>query len=103
MQKTAAFLNIGIDSLLFVDDNIGELSSVKMAFPNIHQILALDDAMITAKVLNEYPGLFKLNISNEDLKRKDDVKANELRKGLQHQMSKEEYIKSLELKLGFLF
>lgn len=101
IAKTAAFLNIGIDSLLFVDDNIGELSSVKMAFPNIRQILALDDAMITAKVLNEYPGLFKLNISNEDLKRKDDVKANELRKDLQHQMSKEEYIKSLKLKLDF--
>ncbi len=101
IAKTAAFLNIGIDSLLFVDDNIGELSSVKMAFPNIHQILALNNAMITAKVLNEYPGLFKLNISSEDLKRKDDVKANKLRKDLQHQMSKEEYIKSLELKLDF--
>ena len=101
MGEIAAFLNIHTDSLVFIDDNIGELTAVQMQHPHIHLIHAKEDASITLEVLKSYPGLLKLRSSEDDAKRSADVRSNEERTQLRQTMSHEDYIKSLELQLTY--
>lgn len=101
IDEIAKFLNIGMDSILFIDDNIGELYSVQSNFPSIHLIHALDDAGLTTDILMNYPGITKFTNTQEDAFRKNDAIANEYRQKMQEQLSPDEYIKSLELKLEY--
>lgn len=99
--EIASYLNIHTDSLVFIDDNIGELTSVQMHHPQIRLIHAKEDAGITLKVLQSYPGLLKLRSSADDAKRSADVRSNEERTRLRQTMSHSDYIKSLELRLAY--
>lgn len=92
-------LNINSDSFLFIDDNIGELLSVFNEHPEIKIIHAKDDASITLNALKNYPGLLKLRVNKEDTIRKLDTQANTKRKELLNAVSKDEYIKSLNMEL----
>jgi len=99
--KIAAFLNIGVDSMVFIDDNIGELAAVQMAFSQIGLIHALEDAAVTGRVLDYYPGLLQLIRSEADAGRKADIMANEERQVLQRELPYEEYLRSLAIRLTF--
>lgn len=101
MQEILQFLNIGSDSVVFVDDNIGEIMSIKAQIPQINVLLASQDASSTADMLTLYPRMLRISHSNEDNIRKTDVQANELRSKMKAALSEEEYIKSLHLKLNF--
>ena len=101
IREIAEYLNIHTDSLVFIDDNIGELTSVQMQHPQIRLIHAKEDARITLEVLSSHPGLLKLRSSTDDAKRSADVRSNEERSQLQRTMSHEDYIKSLELRLTY--
>lgn len=101
VSKIAKFLNIGIDSILFIDDNMGEIISMLNIHPQIKYILAKDNADITLEILKNYPTMLKLNIKDEDKIRAKDTQANEQRQLLQQTLSKEDYIKSLEIKLTY--
>lgn len=92
-------LNISKDSLLFIDDNLGELVSVLEIHPAINILWAKDDALITHKILSNYPGLLKLNFKREDSLRKKDTLANKKRLEVQSSLSKEGYIKDLKMEL----
>lgn len=102
VSKILEKLNIGSDSILFIDDNIGELESVYVAYPQIHRICAADDASKTCEVLDWFPGLYRSHISAEDAIRKSDIWANQKREKLAVNMSTEEYIRSLQLHLTFV-
>ncbi|MFD1802235.1 HAD-IIIC family phosphatase [Mixta tenebrionis] len=95
-------LNIGINSILFIDDNIGELISVQQAHPEIRTILAKENAEITLEILNNYPGLFKKGRTNEDSLRSLDSKANQVRQRIIDNTSKEDFIKQMNIELDFL-
>ena len=69
--------------------------------PQIKYILAKDNAEITLDILKNYPTMLKLNIKDEDKIRAKDTQANEQRQLLQKTMSKEDYIKSLDIKLTY--
>ncbi len=101
IERIAEYLNIHTDSMLFIDDNIGELMSVKEAHPQIHMIHANQEAQITYKVLTYYPGLWKLRHQKEDDIRTADIKAKQSRIELQQSLSKEDYLKSLEIELEY--
>ena len=62
VSKIAKFLNIGIDSILFIDDNMGEIISMINTHPQIKYILAKDNANITLEILKNYPILLLLKI-----------------------------------------
>lgn len=100
--EIAEQLNIGIDSILFIDDNIGELLSVKQIHPSIKTILAKEDATVTLDVLNNYPGLLKRGQTNEDSLRNIDSKANEERKKIIDATTKEDFIKQMNIQLEFM-
>lgn len=101
IKDIAKTLNIGIDAILFVDDNIGEIVSMLNSYPEIKVLWAKDSAVDTEYILRNYPGLLKLNITTEDYIRHKDVLANAQRARLQNNMSKEDYIKSLDLVLTY--
>ncbi|SJN57292.1 hypothetical protein VR7878_02226 [Vibrio ruber DSM 16370] len=101
IRKIEEYLNINSSSFLFIDDNIGELLSVFNEHPQIKFIHAKDDASITLRALENYPGLLKLNINKEDTIRKADVEANSKRQELLNTVSKDEYIKSLGMELDY--
>lgn len=101
VQEIATFLNIGIDSILFVDDNPGEIAAVAAANPGIWTLRASKEAEKTCQVLEYYPGLYRSAVHFEDKIRSKDAVANEERDQLKASLSKEDYLKSLDMKLVF--
>lgn len=101
IEEIARYLNIHTDSLVFIDDNIGELTAVQMSHPQIRLLHAKEDANSTLEALKAYPGLLKLRTSADDAKRSADVRSNEQRSQLRQTMSHSDYIKSLELQLSY--
>ncbi|MFQ6972097.1 MAG: HAD-IIIC family phosphatase [Enterocloster aldenensis] len=101
ISQISQYLNIGSDSILFIDDNPGELYSVANVHTDIHGLLAASDALKTRYMLENYPGILKLNCSAEDSIRSEDVQANELRNQIKATLSSEDYIKSLDMELVF--
>jgi len=76
IQTIAEELRISTDSILFVDDNIGELASVSGQIKNIHTLYASKDASVTKRSIMNYPGLWRWKIQDDDAKRIQDLKAN---------------------------
>jgi FkbH-like protein len=100
INKIAKKLNIGIDSMLFIDDNIGEVEQVRTFYPQIKIVEAVSSEIVL-DTLKYYPGLFKSNLSNEDKIRTEDIKANKQREFLSKTLSEDEYLKKLEIKLTY--
>lgn len=101
ISQIAQFLNIGIGDILFVDDNLGEVANALNAHPALNVILASNDAKETLNALKNYPRMLKLTHTKEDDIRQNDVKANEDRMRLASTLSKEDYLKSLQVKLTY--
>lgn len=91
-------MNIGLDSILFIDDNIAEIESVRTAIPEIKTIL-FESEELTLQTLDLYPGFLKTKITQEDIIRSKDIKANQERNELVKTLSKEEYFKKLGIKV----
>lgn len=90
------------DAMLFIDDNPGELASIAQAHPEVHCLHANDDAMLTARALQYYPGLFQWKEGHEDKLRSKDLAANRQRTALaEHQKDRMEYLASLQLHLKY--
>lgn len=93
-------LNIGIDSMLYIDDNIGELENVKLHHPNIKTIEAVSSEC-TLQTLKFYPGLYKSETTTEDKLRTRDIQANRERELMAKNLNEEEYFKKLEITLSY--
>jgi FkbH-like protein len=95
-------LRIGVDSLVFVDDNPGELIEIATAIPTVGLIHAQPDASITSRTLEYFPGLWKSSVSREDAIRATDLEANNQREEIRLQASDpKEYLASLGVRLDF--
>ena len=93
-------LNIGTDSVLFVDDNPGERLHAAKALPELF-VLEADGPEETLTGLRYFPGLVKIAISPEDRMRSADIRANRDRERLRASVSREEYCKELGISLRF--
>lgn len=98
--KIVKTLNIGMDSILYIDDNIGELESVKFNFPMI-KIIEAKSSKITLNTLKFYPCLFNFNKTEEDNLRTKDIQANIERSQMTNNLSTDEYFKKLEITLTY--
>ena len=95
-------LNIGSDSVVFVDDNPGEVLSVARSLPDVLVIQASEDAELTALSLEYTPGLWRWSSEPEDLKRVVDQKANSSRTALlTESRDYNDYLESLGVQLTF--
>lgn len=97
IKSIAKIFNIGLDSILFIDDNIAEIESVKIL--DIKTILATSPKEVL-EILNLFPQMQKNNILKEDLIRSQDIQANQIRKSIEN-LSQEEYFKNLKITLDF--
>src|SRR5262249_30031873 len=66
LREIATELNIGIDSLAFLDDNPVEREQARTALPEVSVIDLPDDPQQFARLLRECPLFERLTISSED-------------------------------------
>jgi FkbH-like protein len=97
IREIAATLNIGVDSLVFLDDNPVERGLVREVLPEVSVPEVTEDPA-------DYPGILAragyfeaVGISAEDLKRADYYQANAERISLKKIGNLEEYLASLEM------
>jgi FkbH-like protein len=69
LREIAAELNIGIDSLAFMDDNPVEREQVRAALPEVTVIDMPEDPVEYAAALRECPAFERLTLSAEDQQR----------------------------------
>ena len=98
LRDIAARLNIGMDAMLFLDDNPGELEWVGTHLPEVSTLLAGPD---TAAQLEWYPGLYRSATLAEDGLRSADIQANARRRALLCG-GEEEYFRALDMTLTAL-
>ena len=102
LQRIADELHISTDSILFVDDNPGELMNVVQKIPVIQSAYAHPDAHLTTNLLNFYPGLWRWSVRAEDRKRVEDMKAAAVRKSLLNEVEdRSQYFSSLKINLRY--
>jgi FkbH-like protein len=98
LERIAQNLNIGTNAILFVDDNLGELSNVNQILPQIHIVHAKADPNLTCNAIEYYPGLWRWNVEPDDTKRINDLKANKQRAEIADSVSDmAEYFQSLQV------
>ena len=93
-------LNIGLESILFIDDNPGEIIEALSEIPELKIILADEDPKKTLKYLNYYPGIIRPIILKEDNIRANDLKSNLERSNLISSLTREEYLCRLGMELS---
>ncbi len=100
MKEIANELNIGLDSLVFFDDNPVERDYIKKAFPEVLVIDVPDEPGRYCDALKRMPEFEKLDVTDEDRKRNEMVGQNCKRIQCQKSFrSLEEYLASLETEI----
>lgn len=99
--RVAQELRIGLDAILFVDDNPGELAHVASMLPEVHTLRAEPDAERTRCALKYYPGLWRWKTGVDDTKRLRDLRATVERDTLMARANDiTEYFRSLQISLS---
>ena len=90
-------------SLVFIDDNQGEIVRFSQYFPEAELIRAESDAGITKLRLDFTPGLFSVAKDTEGSRRQDDLKANSARDRFSETIeTRIEYFLALQPRIEFL-
>ncbi len=80
--EIAQELNIGLDSLIFVDDNPAEIAQVKTVLPEVTSILLPSQHEFMPAIFDDYPFLEKLKILESDRNKTDQYRQEAERKEL---------------------
>jgi FkbH-like protein len=99
IKRIARRLNIGIDSLVFVDDNPKEIGEVSERLPDVSCVLVPEELAYLPGLLAETDFFDIAEVTDEDRRRTEMMAADNLRQQTQETMSEEEFRKSLELKI----
>lgn len=98
IKKIANDLNIGLDSLVFIDDNPFECNLIKEQLPDVTVIELQTSAPLMKKQLQELALFDSLTFSSEDKKRNEMYASDQNRKKIRSESSSlEDYLKSLGL------
>jgi FkbH-like protein len=95
----AKALNIGLDSLVFIDDSPMEIAYMRQAQPDVTSILLPDDPAQFVSTLQGLDLFDRLDITGEDLARVDMMRAERDREELGAKMTKDDFLKVLDLRL----
>lgn len=99
IREIASELNIGLDSLVFVDDNPHETALVSELLPAVHTILLPDDPVTYREVIESCDLFDTLTFSDEDRQRSDMYAAERLRAAEASSMSVDDYLRGLEMEV----
>src|SRR5262249_43715665 len=98
MISIARELNIGLDSLMFVDDNPSEREIMRNSLPAVLTIDLPSDPSLYRETLELLPQLQSLVLTDEDRHRVEQYRVNQKRNEIRASaQSVEEYLKSLEI------
>lgn len=96
LREIAKELNIGIDSLAFLDDNPIERRAVRAQVPEVMVLDLPNEPMEFARIIREFPAFERLTLSAEDLQRGSYYQAQRDREQLQQSItSREDFYRSL--------
>ena len=98
IERITKQFNIGLDSVLFVDDNPGEIQCVNQGLPEVHTLLADEDLCYKFDL---YPLLKRYQRTQEDILRQSDIQASQKRQLLRDALDTEAYFKDLKMSLSF--
>ena len=101
LQSIASELRIGVDSLLFIDDNAGELAGIAAELEGIRLLHAGTDVDVTWRALRDCPGLHKWRNDKTDELRIADLAATAERVDASSEEFSREYLKSLQATVRF--
>jgi FkbH-like protein len=97
----ASALHIGLDSLVFIDDSPMEIDYMRQAQPAVTSILLPEDPAQFQSLLRRVALFDRLDITDEDLARVDMVRAEIDRDELGAKLTKQEFLRALELRVEF--
>ena len=101
LRTLAEDLNIGIDSMIFVDDNPRECELVRRECPECLVLCLPERPYLIPGVLKSVPGLERISITEEDTRRGEMYQAQLARGQFQIGFGNmEEYLKSLDLEVA---
>lgn len=104
VERIAATLRIAMESILFVDDNPGELAAMSARLPQVHTIHAGPDAGLTRRVIEYFPGLWRWRSAEEDTRRIRDLGASTEREALRAKATDpRDYFRSLRVSLVYRY
>lgn len=95
----AKSLNIGTDSLVFIDDNPMEIAYMRDARPEVTSILVPPEPADILAAMQELTLLDQLEITDEDRKRAEMMRAERDRASFGAQISHADFLKALDLKV----
>ncbi len=95
----AKALHIGLDSLVFIDDNPMEIESMKAAHPQIECILLPEETADIFATVRKVSFFDQLDLTEEDRVRADMMLAEQKRETLGRTLTKEEFQRQLGLRV----
>jgi FkbH-like protein len=97
LREIAAELNVGIDSVAFLDDNPVEREQIRASLPEVIVIELPKDAFNYAAAIRDHPAFQRVALSSEDLQRTQAyTEQRERAKAEQSFQSKEDFFRFLE-------
>lgn len=97
LRAIAKELNLGLDALLFVDDNPAERAHVRQVLPEVKVLEMPEDPALFPRHLDQCGWLEQVSLTAEDLEKTEQYRKNRLRKELESGLSDyESYLESLE-------
>ncbi len=100
LRQIAEDLNVGLDSLVFLDDNSAERQSIRLGLPEVTVIDLPSDHMGYAKAVRECPLFERTSSTAEDRDRSRFYVEQRQRRDVEKQMSSlEDFYRSLEQKV----
>ena len=100
MKEIAKELNIGLDSIVFFDDDQINRELLRMSLPEVNTIELPKDPSIYAQILRDLNDFNTLKITNDDVQRKTMYKQEQNRQKLQSSTENlNEYLKKLDIKI----
>lgn len=100
IKRVAARLNIGLDALVFVDDNPKEIGEVRERLPDVSCVMVPEELAYLPGVLAGTDFFDFAEVTDEDRRRTEMMQADSLRQQVQETMSEEDFRKSLNLKIS---
>jgi FkbH-like protein len=100
IKEIAKSLNIGVNSLVFIDDNPFELSEVEANAPGITGLLVPDELSELPNLLRSAAPLFdRLVITGDDLERVSRIQGEFKRQSLSQELTTDDFLAELGLKV----
>lgn len=100
LKEIAKEINIGLDSIVFIDDDKFNIDMVRSTLPEVKAICLPSDPALYVDALKSIDDFNILNLTNEDLKKQEQYYQQRKRDELKSQFTDiDEYLKSLQMKV----